>query len=394
MESAQPSYPFPVEQKLQPEFLTQNFWKCHYTSAKDQLHYWIVLPNNVKPTKLEPVPILAVQLTNIGQYNSIDNGPYLEVEMVTEHVAYDINASDWLLKKIVLTGESILEFREIEGRSTGKYLDVLTIKKTAGGEEIISRFTALKDHDQLQGGANLFCVKAACIANDYETLADTILQIVTNWDLINKSDWQMAESLTPFHCEVAEPVSFYVPVSWQIKFQADNNSSFSRFVFSHEINNENKGVINGFFYDALSATNVTAVYDRSFGRFTHLKYELSALEKLRSLNPSIKELWSASGFIEREEENFAALLEINIIKTVNGWYYFETIGPKPNLENYCWEINKRCTEMILDSFNNMSFEKVQLSGEPLPENPINNPESKPSNKWLPDQWSVLTGDNE
>lgn len=394
MNITQPSYSFPIEQKLQPEFLTQNFWKCHYTSAKDQLHYWILLPNNIKPTKLTPVVIQAVNLTNIGQYNSIDDAAYLEVEVVTEHTEYDINAADWLLKKIAIIGEAVVDFREIEGKSTGKYLDVLTIKKTAGGEDIISRFTVLKDHDQLKGGANLFCVKASCRAEDYEQLADKILQTVTNWDLINKSDWQMAESLTPFQCEAAEPVAFYVPVSWQIKFEAANTSSFSRFVFSHEINAENKGVINGFFYDGHSAGNAASIYDKSFGRLAHLKYELPALQQVQSLNPSIKELWSASGSIEHQEENFVAFLEINIISTVNGWYYFETIGPKPNLENYCWEINKRCTEMILESFNNMEFLKIQSSDEPLPENPINTPDGKPSNKWLPDNWSVLSVDNE
>lgn len=394
MNAPQASYSFPVEQKFEPEFLTKNFWKCHYTSVKDELQYWIILPNNVKPTKLEPVPIAAVHLINIGQYNSIDDGPYLEVEVVTEHSEYDINGSDWLLKKIAIIGETILDFREIEGKSTGKYLDVLTIKKTSGGEEIISRFTVLKDHDHLRGGANLFCVKATCIASDYEQLAYKILQVVTNWELINKSDWQMAESLTPFQCEAAEAVSFYVPVSWQIKFEAGNTPSFSRFVFSHEINSVNKGVINGFFYDNQSADNAVSVYDKSFSRLAHLQYELPALKKGQSLNPAIKELWFTNGSIERKEEDFDAFLEINIIRTINGWYYFETIGPKPNLENYCWEINKRCTEMILDSFNNMNFEKIQLPDAPLPESPVNNMDSKPANKWLPNQWSVLTGDDE
>lgn len=390
----QPSYSFPVEQKLEPDFLTKNFWKCNYTSVKDELQYWVILPNNVQPTKLVPVPITAVNLTNIGQYTSIDDGPYLEVEVVTEHSQYDINGSDWLLKKIAIIGETILDFREIEGKSTGKYLDMLTIKKTAGGEEIISRFTVLKDHDRLKGGANLFCIKATCIAGDYEQLAYKILETVTNWELINKSDWQMAESLTPFQYEAAEAIAFYVPVSWQIKFEAGNTASFSRFVFSHEINSTNKGVINGFFYDNQNAKNVTSVHDQSFGRLAHLQHQLPALTESRSTNPAIIELWSASGSIERKEENFSAFLEVNIIRTANGWYYFETIGPKPNLENYYWEINKRCTEMILDSFNNLNFDKIKLSDKPQPKSPVNKPDSDPANKKFPNRWSVLSGDDD
>ena len=393
MSLSQPSYSFPIEQILEPEFLTRNFWKCNYTSAKPELQYWIILPNNVKPTKVEPVAIPEVDLTNIGQYNSIDDSPYLEIEVVTEHSDYDINGSDWLLRKIALIGETVLDFREIEGKSTGKYLDVLTIKKIKSGEEIISRFTVLKDYDRVQGGANLFCVKATCLAGDYEQLAYKILQAVTQWELINKSNWQMAESLTPFQCEAAEAVTFYVPVSWEIKFEANNTPSVSRFVFSHEINAENKGVINGFFYDNQSATTVTMAFDKAFGRLAHIKHELSPLVKVKSLNPAVKELWSATGSIERKEENFAAFLEINIIRTTHGWYYFETIGPKPNLENYCWEINKRCTEMIIESFNNLKFEKIQQPDEPEPQSPVDTPDTKPANKWLPDNWSVLSEDD-
>lgn len=46
------SFHFPIEQRLDDLFLKENFWKCLYTSAEEQLHYWIILPNSLKPTSL------------------------------------------------------------------------------------------------------------------------------------------------------------------------------------------------------------------------------------------------------------------------------------------------------------------------------------------------------
>lgn len=384
-------YPFPIEQRLSNEHLQQNFWKCLYTSGEEPLHYWIILPNQVKPTKLDPVVMKDIRLTNIGQYTRIDASPYLEVQVVYEHSLYEMNASDWLLKKIVLTNETVIDYRTIDSQSTGGYIDLLTMKKMPDGEEIISRFTVLKDYDKQKGGANYFCVKASCIEKDYTELADQIFQTVSNWDLIHKSDWQMAENLFPFEQDFTEVVQFYVPVSWEIKFETGNTNSLSRFVMEHNVLLENKGVINTWFYALNEAKSAALIYERSFNRLAKYKEQLSALELLEFRNPFLEELWTTNGLLESEEEKFSAFITVYVIRTAKGWYYFEQIGPKPNLQNDYWEINKRCMELILNSFNNLSFTRGQAGANGGPVQPLKGSDETSKNKWLPDKWNEMGG---
>ena len=60
--------------------------------------------------------------------------------------------------------------------------------------------------------------------------------------------------------------------------------------------------------------------------------------------------------MESNEENFHAHLIIAVIATELGWYYFESVGPKPNLANNFWEINKRTLQIMISSFNNLTFD--------------------------------------
>jgi hypothetical protein len=360
MEELKNKLPFPIKQELSKEFLKDNFWKCLYTSASDELNYWVILPNNVKPVRLEPTPINDIGLTGIGQYVRIDESPYLEVQVVYEHSLYEMNTSDWIEKKLYITQETIINYRLINGKTTGNYLDVLTYKKLPNGEEVISRLTVLKDFDKKKGGANYFCIKASCPISEYEKLSNNIFQVVSNWDLINKTDWQMAENLKPFAIYFSEKVEFYVPFSWDIAYDKDNTNLNSRFIFTHLIGDENKGIINAFFYEINSIKGYDDVFKKSIKRLVDLngfEHELSDLTKSETNNPFIDELYTSSGLFSYKKENFTSYAQLSIIKTKYGWYYFESVGPKPNLENYYWEINKRCMELIRDSYNNLEFQK-------------------------------------
>lgn len=46
-----------------------------------------------------------------------------------------------------------------------------------------------------------------------------------------------------------------------------------------------------------------------------------------------------------------------LIQCNSGICYIESIGPRPNLNNYYWEAGKRCVELIVESFDNMEFAK-------------------------------------
>lgn len=354
-------YSFPVEQTLSKEYLKENFWKCLYTSCENQLHYWVILPNNVNPTKLEPIMIDGLNMVNIGQYTRIDGSPYLEVQFAYEHSLFEMNASDWLKNKLAKMGEEILEERIIHGKSTGDYMDCLCRKQMNDGANVISRYTVIKDYDIIKSGANLICIKATCQEKNYEELALTIFQIVSNWDLSNKSDWQMAELLNPFMIDFIEPVKFFIPYSWEITVKKGKEKS--HFIFEHKIENKNKGVINALFYELTNFKTPIELLKQNIQRFydsenIHLNlYDLNKVAYSEFNNPSIAELFHTEGLIQ--EENFKAYIIINIIKTNKGWYYFEGIGPRPNFQNFYWEINKRAIELIINSFNNLDFKKIQ-----------------------------------
>lgn len=355
------NYSFPVEQTYAKDYLQGNFWKCLYTHGEENLHYWVILPNNVKPNKLEPLTINDLSLTNIGQYVREKEGAYIEVQVAYEHYEFEMNASDWLKKKLAIMGEEIVAERIIKGKSTGNYIDVLC-RRDIGGNDIVSRYTVLKDYNTRKGGANYFCIKATCEANDYEELSHTILQIVTNWDLINKSDWQMAELLTPFMDEHIEPVKFFVPQSWDAKFNNNSDHNFVNYIFEHIIDGKNKGAINSFFYRVDAFQNAEDLINSKISRFTVINdleinlSEINALETHEIQNPHIENVHDISGNLDSESENFHANFIAVIIKTDIGWYYFECIGPKPNLQNNFWEVNRRCLQIMINSFNNLNFD--------------------------------------
>jgi len=169
--------PFPLETKFTKEYLVANFWKCNYSTAGEGFAYWVILPNNVKPTKLEPELMKEVGLTNIGIYNTIDKSAYIEVWVAYETITTPTQPMDWLTHKIKITGETILHQNIINTTSGNKYLDVLTSKTIANGENVISRFTVLKS------SSNYFIIKATCNEKDYISLSETLLHIVSTWGL-------------------------------------------------------------------------------------------------------------------------------------------------------------------------------------------------------------------
>jgi hypothetical protein len=358
------SYRFPIEQELSVSYLKENFWKCNFTSAEYPFQYWIILPNSVKPTSIETKEIKGIGLTIIGQYTRIDDSPYLEVSVAYEFCKYEMNASDWLQKKLYQMGEQIINYREIDGKSTGKYLDILTFKIMHSGEQVVSRFTCLKDYDKEKMGANYFCVKVSCLANDYDDLALTILQIATNWDLLNKSDWQMAESIIPFEFDFNEKILFYYPSSWEAGIENQSTPHKQRFIFRHDVMNLNKGILNMIVYPINLYEKPEKVFVSSIENFNNIEgttINYQPIQELENTNPFIKTLYFSSGTIENMNENFYANLQSYIFNSNSNWFVMLMIGPKPNFENHFWEINKRMTEIIIESFNNLKFQKKEIT---------------------------------
>ena len=170
-------YSFPHETHFTKEYLIQNFWKCNYRQAGDSLAYWIILPNNIRPFNLEPVAISGTGLTTIGQYKTIDDGAYIEIEMAFENVAEYIQPVNWVTEKLRLAEHDIIDSIEIQAESGEKFMDVLTYR-TMSGEAIVSRVVVFRR------GLNYLLLCVMCSGEDYEELAETIAHITMNWNML------------------------------------------------------------------------------------------------------------------------------------------------------------------------------------------------------------------
>lgn len=170
--------PFPMQTGFTDEYLKATFWKCDYNSAGPENAYWVILPNTIKPTAIKPQKLEKVGLTNIGVYNTIDKSlPYIEVWVAYEALNTKQSPADWLLNKIRLTGETILNQSPVTYPDGQKNVNVLTSKTIGDGEKVISRFTGMHQ------GNTYFVLKASCSEKDYQGQANTIFHIVSHWGL-------------------------------------------------------------------------------------------------------------------------------------------------------------------------------------------------------------------
>lgn len=85
------------------------------------------------------------------------------------------------------------------------------------------------------------------------------------------------------------------------------------------------------------------------------KYKKKIVDNI--LNPKLEKVWYIQGNLEYPEKKIRAFLMSYLIQCNSGICYIESIGPRPNLNNYYWEAGKRCIELIVESFDNMEFAK-------------------------------------
>lgn len=169
--------PFPMETGYTREYLMANFWKCTYDHLGDQLAYWVVLPKNVKPVKLEAMKVKGGEQQVIGQYSTVEGGPYLEAQVINERVKEELSPKDWLEKIMKQNGETVLQRHVVKAPNGIEYMDALTQREMPDGQRIISRFTVLNN------GPAYFSLKLAAANQDYEKLALTMCHVSANWGL-------------------------------------------------------------------------------------------------------------------------------------------------------------------------------------------------------------------
>ncbi|WP_394515875.1 hypothetical protein E7738_17420 [Pantoea sp. SGAir0430] len=345
-------YIFPTVSTLSLENIEADYWKCLYTSAeKKMLQYWVVLPKRMKPAELSPKYITEVGLTNLGRYVSTDSRPYMEVWAAYEHYQWEMNPADWLFNKLELMGEEILNQRLITNPSgSGIFADVLTLKIHSSGDKVISRFTVQKDYNPELGGGNYFLIKAACAAHDYKALANDIYFTVVNWDLMDRSNLDLAELLKTVNLSNSKKSFFKIPDSWQVRMLTE-----TRLVVEHTFGDINFGVINLCFYSREMVFTEQDVFRVSTARFedniSEVTFKADELIIIpNEINPLLgTSLSTCKGEILSSEEKVRAFYQSYIFELGNLWCYVELVGKRRNHSDYHFEVNKRCLEIILSS---------------------------------------------
>lgn len=344
------SWVFPVENFYSEDEVNKKFWKCLYTApAQEMLHYWVILPKNVQPVELNSVAFPDLGLINIGRYITQDASPYMEVWLAYERCQWEMNASDWLYKKLSMMGEQIIHQRVVgNAAEAGRFADVLTVRTHASGDEVISRYTVHKDYNPQQGGGNYFILKVSCATRDYNDLNGKMYFTAVNWDLIKRSNLALAELLNDV--KFGKGGSFKLPISWQVKGIAEN-----RFIAEHTTDGVNYGVINFYFYLASEYTSPEAVYDSSVARFNQhgngVVLNANEIEKVdNDINPQLSEvLFTCTGELLSENESMRAFYQMYIFNYKGVWCYIELVGRHRNKSDYYFEANKRCLEIILST---------------------------------------------
>lgn len=347
------NYAFPIASTISKENIEANYWKCLYTSTEiKMLHYWVVLPKRVKPAELNPVHLAEVGLTNLGRYVTGDEQPYMEVWAAYERCQWEMNPADWLSKKLDLMGERVLNQRLIFHPSgSGFFADVLTLKVHSSGDEVVSRYTVQKDYNPQEGGGNYFLLKASCASRDYPTLVDDIHFTVVNWDLLNRSNMSLAELLYNVNLSNKKNSNFQVPESWMVK-----QITQTRLVVEHTIEDVNYGVINLCFYSEEMVFTAQDVFSVSTKRFHDNQPVINLTTDALSIIPNElnstlgEQLSTCTGEILCTEEKMRAIYKCYIFNIGKVWCYAELIGRHRNKDDYHFEANKRCLEIIISSF--------------------------------------------
>jgi hypothetical protein len=165
---------FPDKNTFSQEYLQETFWKLNYNNAGEDLSYFVIVPKNVRPVKVDPTPITGTGLIAIGSYKTIGTTElYLEINVYYEHLDGLVQPAEWVNKTLKAVGQEIIDQKEITTPQGNKYADVLSKQSN-----VITRTT-----EYVNGKGDYIMLSVFCDEREYEKLADVIQHIVASWRL-------------------------------------------------------------------------------------------------------------------------------------------------------------------------------------------------------------------
>lgn len=346
------NFPVKYSQELNSKLKT-SFWKCNDDSRNNStLHYYLEIPNNVKPTRLDEKNIRGIDtIKEIASYKRIDESPYLEVQVIYQTLNHEINPSDWLYNLLNITNEKIVEKRELKGKS-GVFLDALTSKEFPNGETVISRSTAQKNYDASTNSAVIVSVKVSCNIKDYPELAEEIMAIATGWNFIHKSDYALSENLKRYDTQKKNELSFYFPASWEGgRFAALENEPNRFAIFNKNEKNETKGAINIFV--SKEQNNQDQLFEDVINRFKTSTIQIDIAELKQAdrdfQNDYYNKTWESVGSIKDPNQNFDGIIKTTVVQTLDEFILIELVGPHKQLDYYNAARNDRAFDLVLQT---------------------------------------------
>ena len=334
------------------EKIKNEYWRCNDNSHVDSaLRYYLIIPNNVKPTNLKEENIPGRDnLKQIASYRRIDDAPYLEIQVVYERLEHEINPSDWQENLLDFSDETIIDQRKIKGNA-GTYLDALTKKTVRNGNVVISRTLAKKNFDAGNKRCNIVCVKVSCDAKDYPNLAEEMMAITTEWDFINKSDYQLSEDVSLLHMK-SDNLAFYFPNSWKPSRLIVKKGMPERYVLFNKVEeNISLGAINIFISNQYDSE--IQIFKEVIERFKNkgVTLELEDLQHHKVSNSKdnqFTEEWRTLGTLS-ESDSLKNDITIVIRKLKDKFILFECVGVSKTSNQYNWARNKRALELALQT---------------------------------------------
>ncbi|WP_318357056.1 hypothetical protein [Enterobacter sp.] len=353
---------FPEKITYDFNYQKKNFWRWHYTSANvKSLDYKILLPVAVKPISVKPMPVEGLYtFYTIGFYQTMPESqyPFMEVDVVYEHIENDIDASDWLDYVLSLLGETVVHRNDYYSVS-GKYPDVLTSNRF-DGDKVISRIRVFKNYDFEHGGADMIMVKASCPHKDYESLSEDFLHCVKFFTLINDSKWHLAEELKSINLNVPASYSFFYPASW-LHTERYNNEKVSYCSLSLKRSGKTYGSIDSYFLYSNTTMNkdiICEIITNKLKKHEHNQTEKIFLEEKTDIfNKNISELWSCTLRVNGDNKN---IIYVFAGRTRDTWFYFIIASITREDSFILWATTKRTIDIIINSLNNyeLSYEDV------------------------------------
>lgn len=355
-------FPTKYTEELNTKMKT-TYWKCNDDSQPDSvLHYYIKIPNNIKPNSLTEKNIRGSnKIKEVASYQTIDESPYIEIQVVYEKLSHEINPSDWLYALLKNNGETLISKNEIKGNA-GIYLDALTSKEYPNGEMVISRSTAQKNYDPSTKTAVIVSVKVSCSVKDYPKLAEEIMAIALGWNFINKSNYQLGEDLKRYDTQKKNELSFYFPSSWKGgKFVPKGNVPDRFAIFNKNENDEIQGAINLF----VSKENKENLFDVVTKRFSSkdISIDLDELKETQIIsdNDYYDKKWDTEGSINDANNKYNGTIRISIVKTKDEYVLLELVGPNKNQDYFNSARNNRAFDLVLQTLQ--TSEKIERSSE-------------------------------